>query len=331
MMQEKNNESVIIGFLFVFIPVVFLIIGNQVFPSEYYRSPPSWLNIPLFFGLLLLFAGFFIKDRIGNILRISGWLVFSFYWATQPLKLYSTEGGDIFNAVVCGIGVFVLCYIAYHEWLSFVRKKDISCLKWLAGASAFAGIIYFGIERIVIDPWNLNMIFTTINIPKIDLEMWLTQRVAEQSAAVLSIFTDGVSISDVNIYMDGAYVVTIIFACTGIQALVIFVGMIGAIPKIKMKRRVIGLFVTVVPVYILNLFRNALVAFLFGKDITSFNMAHNVIAKAGSLITLIILLLIVIKIVPEIFDEIICLTNLYKRNGPLEKVAGTFFRGKKQK
>jgi archaeosortase A len=312
MVKEKNNESIIIGFLFVVIPAVFLIVGNQIFSSEYYHNPPLWLNIPLFFGLLLLFVGFFIKDRIGNIIRMSGWIVFSFYWATQPLKLYATEGGDIFNAVVCGIGVFVLFYIAYHEWLSFVRKKDISCLKWLAGASAFAGIIYFGIERSFISEW-------------------LIERVAEQSAAVLSVFTDGVSISDVNIYMHGVYVVTIIFACTGIQSLVIFVGMIGAIPKIKMKRRVIGLFVTVVPVYILNLFRNALVAFLVGRDITSFNMAHNVIAKAGSLIALIVLLLIVIKIVPEIFDEIICLTDLYKRNGPLEKTLGKILGRKKQR
>ena len=47
-------------------------------------------------------------------------------------------------------------------------------------------------------------------------------------------------------------------------------------------------------------------------------MAHNVIGKGGSLLALVILLFIVIKIVPEVFDEIINLTDIHKRNGPLE-------------
>jgi len=309
-MKEKNNESFITGFLFVVIPIVFLIIGNYIFPSEYYNKPPIWLDISMFSGLLILFIGFFVKDRIGNTLRILGWIVFSFYWATQPMKMYITEGGDIFNAAVCAIGVFILCYVAYHEWLSYVRKKDVSCLKWLAGASAISGLIYFGIERSF-------------------LAGWLIERVAEQSTFVLDLIAGNASVVGSNISLDGTYVVTIIFACTGIQSLVIFVGMIGALPKIGMKRRSVGLFATVVPVYILNLFRNAMVAFLVGKDIMGFNMAHNVIAKAGSLIALIVLLLIVIKIIPEIFDEIICFTNLYKRNGPLEKAFGKLLGRKK--
>jgi len=309
-MREKNNESFITGFLFVVIPIVFLIIGYYIFPSEQYHNPPDWLNIPMFSGLLILLIGFFAKDRIGNVLRILGWIVFSFYWATQPAKMYITEGGDIFNAVVCAIGVFILCYVAYHEWLSYVRKKDVSCLKWLAGASAFSGLIYFGIERSFVAER-------------------LIERVAEQSTFLLDLIAGNASVIGSNISLDGTYVVTIIFACTGVQSLVIFVGMIGALPKIGMKRRSIGLFATVVPVYLLNLFRNAMVAFLVGKDITGFNMAHNVIAKAGSLIALIILLLIVIKIIPEIFDEIIRFTDLYKRNGPLEKAFGKLLGRKK--
>jgi len=309
-MKEKNNESFITGFLFVVIPIVFLIIGNYIFPSEQYYNPPDWLNISMFSGLLILFIGFFARDKIGNALRILGWIVFSFYWATQPMKMYITEGGDVFNGVVCAIGVFILCYVAYHEWLSYVRKKDVSCLRWLAGASAISGLIYFGIERSF-------------------LAEWLIERVAEQSTFVLDLIIGNASVVGSNISIDGAYAVTIIFACTGIQSLVIFIGMAGALPKIDMKRRIIGITVTVVPVYILNLFRNAMVAFLVGKDIMGFNMAHNVIAKAGSLIALILLLLIVIKITPEIFDEIICFTDLYKRSGPVEKTIGKILGRKK--
>jgi exosortase/archaeosortase family protein len=101
--------------------------------------------------------------------------------------------------------------------------------------------------------------------------------------------------------------------------MVIFVGMIIALPEVNIKRKIIGLLVTVLPVYILNLFRNALVAFLLVRNITDFNMAHNVIAKFGSLVALVILLLIVIKIIPQVFDKILSLADIYKRDGPLEK------------
>ena len=95
-----------------------------------------------------------------------------------------------------------------------------------------------------------------------------------------------------------------------------------------MKRRIIGLLITLIPIYILNLFRNAMVAFLVGRNITYFFWAHNVISKIGALVTLIVLLLIVIKIIPEILDEILCLTDLYKRNGPLEKAFSKIWRRK---
>ena len=103
-----------------------------------------------------------------SIIKILGWFIFAAYWATQPSIMYLSEDGDIFNAVVCIFGVYVLFYIAYHEWISIERKENISCLNWIAGASSFAGIIYFGIERTV-------------------LGSWLTERVAEQSEWVLNI------------------------------------------------------------------------------------------------------------------------------------------------
>jgi hypothetical protein len=42
----------------------------------------------------------------------------------------------------------------------------------------------------------------------------------------------------------------------------------------------------------------------------------------------VILLFIVVKIVPEVFDEILNLTDLYKRNGPIEKTIKKLLGGK---
>ena len=312
--MEKNNqkkESIIIASLFILIPTIFLVTWYYFFPYELSSSISFFLQMPMFLGLIFLLVGFFIKKiPLGNILKILGWIIFAFYWAAQPSTLYFGEEGDIFNAAVCVIGVYVLFYIAYHEWLSIERNKNVSCLNWIAGASGIAGLIYFVIERTFIA----------------DL---LIKEVAWESAGVLNLIVGNSYANGDVIFLDGSYVVTIIFACTAIQSMVIFVGMIGALPKIDIKRKIIGLLITVVPIYVLNLFRNALVTFLVGRNITDFNMAHNVISKAGSLAALIILLLIVVKIIPEVLNEILCLVDLHKRNGPIEKSIKSVFGRKK--
>lgn len=312
--MEKNNqkkESIIFASLFILIPTIFLVTWYYFFPYELSSSISFFLQMPMFLGLIFLLVGFFIKKiPLGNILKILGWIIFAFYWAAQPSTLYFGEEGDIFNAAVCVIGVYVLFYIAYHEWLSIERNINVSCLNWIAGASGIAGLIYFVIERTFIA----------------DL---LIKEVAWESASVLNLIVGNSYANGDVIFLDGSYVVTIIFACTAIQSMVIFVGMIGALPKIDIKRKIIGLLITVVPIYVLNLFRNALVTFLVGRNITDFNMAHNVISKAGSLAALIILLLIVVKIVPEVLNEILCLVDLHKRNGPIEKSIKSVFGRKK--
>jgi len=278
-----------------------LIIGHFIYPYPPADIALILIQIPIFLGLVLLGIGFLTKkEGTSNKIKIMGWMIFAFFWSTQPTLLYLGEDGDVFNAVVCVIGVYVLSYFAYHEWLSLKRKENIECLNWIAGASCIAGIIYYGIERTALAPWMIEV-------------------TAKQSAWVLNLIIGNAEAQGINIYLNGVYVSTIIFACTAIQAMVIFIGMIGVLPKIDTKRRVYGLLVTLIPIYILNLFRNAMVVFLVGNNITDFNVAHNIISKSGALITLIILLLIVIKIIPEIFDEIVSLTEIYKRDGPIEK------------
>jgi exosortase/archaeosortase family protein len=102
--------------------------------------------------------------------------------------------------------------------------------------------------------------------------------------------------------------------------MVLFVGMILPMKNVNAKKKVLGLLVTVVPIYFLNLVRNALVTYLTGEHGHDFfSAAHNYIGKGGSLIAMILILFIVIKILPEVFDEIINLTDIYKRDGPFER------------
>ena len=302
--EGVKSERTSIAFLFLLVPALMLIIGYFIYPYPHADIAVTLIPIPIFLGLIFLLAGFLYPiPKIASKIKIAGWMVFAFYWATQPSTLYLGEEGDFVNAFICIAGVFVLSYVAYHEWLSIRRNERVKCLNWIAGAAAIAGLIYFGIERTELAPW-------------------LIESVAIQSSLILNAVVGNVTVSGVNIFHNGSYVVTIIFACTAVQAMVLFVGLILALPNVDGKRKIYGLLVTIIPVYFLNLLRNALVGFLIVNNITDFATAHNIIAKVGALLTLIILLLILIKIIPEIYDEIICVTELHKRKGPLEQ----FFR-----
>lgn len=300
MSKVKNSyESPIISLLFLLFPTLLVIFGIVFFPHQPSKTI-VWLPALLFGSLFLLLVGAFLnKKKIASLLKIVGWLSFAFYWATRINTLYYGEYGDFVNAFICLAGVFVLSYIAYHEWLSIKRNEEIQCLSWMAGASALAGIIYFGVELTA-------------------LEMWLREVVASQSGWILNVVAGGTTVK--GIFIDyGKTGVAIIFACTGVQSMVIFIGMMLPLKKVQVSKRIVGLLITVVPVYFLNLLRNALVVYLTGSGITDFNTAHNVIAKVGALVALVVLLFIVIKFVPEVFDEIMAITELPKRNGPIEK------------
>ena len=307
---EKNHGTVVLSFFLI--PTVMLLVGYVLFPYPPSSFARQLSFIPLFLGLILLGIGFFYKRKnTASMFKIIGWGLFAFFWATMPSFLYYSEGGDVFNSVVCVIGVYVLIYMGYHEWLSRKRDTYVSCLNWIAGGTFLAGIIYFTIENGIIP----------------GLQEWLIENVAAQTTDVLHLFgINAMRSQDLIVYNNTP--VTIIFACTAIQSIVLFVGMIGAISRVNLKRKMLGLLVTVVPIYFLNLIRNASVVYMVGSGMVSFEIAHNVIAKAGSLIALIVLLFITFKIVPELYDEIIGIIDLSKRKGPVELFLGMLLRKK---
>ena len=308
--MDKNNDdsyNLKITAIFILIPTVFLIgsffllpyDSNATFEDEHVFEP---IHVLIIIAIACLGAGYFLdKEVVGKQLKIAGWMVFGIFWSTQPSTLYFAEDKDIVNAVICIIGVFVLFYFAYHEWLSIHRKEDNKTLNWIAGAASLAALIYYGVE-------------------KTPAALWLREVVAFHSAKFLELVTgEEVLVNGVHILYKQSHLV-LIFACTAVQAMVIFVGILVPLPKISVEKKVIGLCITLIPIYILNFMRNAMISFLVGNEITDFTTAHNYIAKAGALVTLIVLLLILIKIIPEVLDEINNLIDLPKRKGPMEKV-----------
>jgi archaeosortase A (PGF-CTERM-specific) len=287
---------------FIILPTLYSLSAFFVFTYPLNPSVQTILPIPLYSGLILLMLGAFFPNNLKTSkLRMMGWIIFSLYWATQPLTLYYTEQDDIVNAIICIIGIYVLFYFSYREWYSIKTQKFENCLQWIAGASAIAGFIYFIIEQTALAPQLINS-------------------VALQSGLLLNLFTGNVVINPPYLSYLSAHI-RIIFACTAVQSMVIFIGMIIPLPRVSKKRKIKGLIVTIIPIYFLNLIRNAGITYLVGiYGSCFFSIAHNYIGKGGSLLALIFLLLIVSKIIPEIFDQILLITDLQKNPGPLEKM-----------
>jgi len=298
-----------IASLFVILPIIYTVVGLLFFPYPLDSVVITLLPIPLFAGLGLLAFGSITKTTISWKARVAGWIVFSMYWATQPNTLYFGEDQDLVNAVLCIAGIFVLFYFAYHEWYGAKHKLSSDSLRWIAGASAIAGLIYFIIE---LTP----------------LAMWLITVVAQQSGWLLSLFVNGVTVSGRYIWFNDQ-VIRIIFACTAVQSMVIFVGILLPLSSINVKRKTFGILFTIGTVYILNLVRNASIMYMIGVYGPGFfSIAHNYIGKGGSLIALIAILFILGKYMPEIFDEIFALIDLSKRKGPIEKWMRRFTKRK---
>ena len=286
-------------------------------------------------SLFLLAIGYYLSERdhiflgkrfptkIGNQFSILGWLSLGFFWWIQVEYYILIK--DPVNALICAAAVPFFGYLAYHEYLSIIWKSPYEPLRWLAAMTVVAGGIYFFVERVPL------------------LAGWLIHLVAEQSIWILDIFgventlgsidygegskiyRSGSEHEEVRVSIEGgswknplAPSVNIVLACTALQSMIIFVG--GVIcTKAPLNRRFNAFLVTVPPIYILNLVRNAVVIWLtyehvWGVD--TFFWAHAVYAKIGSLLALVVLAIAVFHFLPEMQDSILGVIDLPLREMP---------------
>lgn len=138
---------------------------------------------------------------------------------------------------------------------------------------------------------------------------------------------------DWNMIMLEESLVEIILACTAIESIALFFGIILGI-KAKRKRIFMALMASIPVIYILNLIRNAFVigAYAYNwfgtgpmivnilgnefflHDSASFYLGHHIIAKGGSGIALFFIAYAVLKLLPELLDLIDNLWQLIRED-----------------
>jgi archaeosortase A (PGF-CTERM-specific) len=269
-------------------------------------------------GIVLLFAGYFVKGPRSQLLRIAGWIVFALYWPFQAPHFFWGDEPDPINGWFTLAGPLFLLWIAYHEWKSYKWGEDPAALRWFAGASAVSAATYFVIFQIP------------------GVQLWIMKSTAEQSAWLYNVLfshasghtayvpADSLTADGYDIRLTDSsdpYAVTVVLACTAVQSMMIFVGAIACL--VASRRRKWGAYLMTVPtIYFLNLFRNAGIVYgyhdlqwsMFGLE--PFEWMHSYVGKIGSLLALIVIALGVFTTLPELHSNILDLFDLRKRRAP---------------
>lgn len=113
--------------------------------------------------------------------------------------------------------------------------------------------------------------------------------------------------------------VSIILACTAIQTIALFAGLfVGA--EAPWRRRLAWAFGVGALIYVLNLLRNTLVIWAYGRGVMSFFVVHNVLAKFLSLAAMIAIILYAFSRFPALAKALGEVLDLVHRDGPIERV-----------
>ncbi|MFW6176605.1 MAG: archaeosortase A [Thermoplasmatota archaeon] len=263
-------------------------------------------DVFLWIGIITLLIGYIFKFHFHKF-RMIGFSLIGIFWVGEVP--YYIHINDYVNASLSFLALPLFVYFAYHEYLSKKWNEDPEVMKFLAGSISIASLIYFGIQRIpAISGFLIRLVA--------EQTTWMTDLMGYSFNAGAVEYAGNPLFYRVNhetIYVpiEGSGI-NIILACTALQTL----AAAGALLYVTKAERIVKIksMLLVLPtIYLANIFRNAMVIYLTNEGIVSFDLAHNEIAKTGSVILLIVLLLLVFEMMPQFHENIMSVITLYKR------------------
>ncbi|MDD5472648.1 MAG: archaeosortase A [Candidatus Methanoperedens sp.] len=219
-----------------------------------------------------------------------GWVFLSIYWFLQP-PLY-IEIQDYVNGFLVVAAAVVSLFIAYIIFQARDKEEGgYEVFISLSRAASVGGLIYF--------------LFAEVGF----LNTWIISTVTDQAIWVTGKF--GVPVVQVawNQLAVNGMAVEIILACTAIESIALFSGIISSAEDASASRKLRAFMISVPVIYILNLQRLAFTASAygfgwFGTPDESFHISEHIITKAGSLLALFLISYMVLKTLPEVLDMI---------------------------
>ncbi|TGC10893.1 archaeosortase A [Methanolobus halotolerans] len=231
------------------------------------------------------------KNNLRKLLGAAGWVFFAIHWFYQPV--HYIEISDYFNVVLV-ITVALICLIIAHTM--FKEYRDPDALKNISSdvtsmatsATALGSLFYFPFAQMEsLNIWIISLVtdnvFWTLHLLNLPAEMTAWNKIG----------------------LNG-YQVEIILACTAIESIALFIGLIASV-NAPFKKHAKAFLVSVPVIYGLNIIRDVFVIVAysyqwFGPN--SFDIAHHTIAKIGSGIALFAIAYVVMRILPELAELI---------------------------
>jgi len=289
-------------------------------------------NVVLFAGLIALAAGYFERGNRCHLYRILGLLLLAVFFSGEIVRIIR-EGKDLWNVTFTALTPPIFLFVAWQEWLSYTWHEDHRSLRWLVGTAWIAGLIYYTFARI--PAMTAGLVYLTAS-----QTIWFGQMFGygwDFRIGAVNWADDPLSVG-----IKGSPV-NIILGCTGIEAIVIFVGAILATqlvadpwagyrnadsPKFLRYRAMSGhervaraLLYTMSIIWVGNLVRNVGIIYLVDVKGWDFDVVHGDIGKGSSFIILLVLAFVTFNLLPEMLDNISGLYDLRARLSPEERAA----------
>ncbi|AAM31097.1 archaeosortase A [Methanosarcina mazei] len=258
-------------------------------------------------GLMIASSAIPRTSRVRKLIGGTGWGVFSIHWGYQPLHYIEVQDyANVALTFLFALFCLLVAYIMLREYrkgpLVLKNNREVMHLpvssqtegdplditSMLTSASALGALVYFPFAN-----------FSFLNT-------WIIGNVTSQVTWVLQYFGFPAYMKAWNMITLNGYTVEIILACTAIESIALFMGLIGSV-RAPLTRLVPAFVVSVPVIYVLNLIRDIFVVVAYGEQwfgTDSFIIAHNYIAKAGSGIALFLISYAVLKILPELLAMI---------------------------
>ncbi|MFZ2410832.1 MAG: archaeosortase A [Candidatus Methanoperedens sp.] len=235
-----------------------------------------------------------------------GWIFLSIYWFLQPPSYIGIQ--DYFNAFLVIVAAIISLFIAYITFQARDKKGDgYEAINSLSRAASVGGLIYFLFADV--DFLNTGIISLVTN-----QTIWVVEKLGFPVAQVAwnQLAVNGLPIE-------------IILACTAIESIALFTGLISSAAKAPLSLKFRAFMISVPLIYALNLLRTSLTASAYGlawlgTPEESFQITEHILAKIGSMIVLLAISYAVLKMLPEVSDMIDGTVKLLKTE--FRKLAG---------
>ncbi|MDO8726832.1 MAG: archaeosortase A [Candidatus Methanoperedens sp.] len=227
-----------------------------------------------------------------------GWIFLSLYLLFQPAAYIILE--DYLNAFLAVAAAIVSIFIAYIVFRSGNRKDGGHEVFFsLSRAASVGGLIYFLFAEV-------EFLNTRIISAVTDQAIWM---LGKFGSPVVQIAWNELAVN--------GFVVEIILACTAIESIALFSGIISSATGTPALRKLQAFMISVPVLYFLNLIRVSFTASAyglswFGTPDESFHISEHFITKIGSLLALFVISYFVLKTLPEVLEMLDGVLNMIR-------------------